>query len=188
MRQSKITATPIAVIVSLLLFSTTVAVAAGSSSIKKIRGTYAPKVVSLTSFPVSTTAFLSRHKRSPKELCKTRKCKRREWLKHHPRPRYPSSEALSSEYGNGDGFLGGHLACGGEYKAENMGVANKSLPCGTQLRMCYPAKHPQHCAQVEVQDRGPYSGGREFDLQIRPAAALGFSGVGTVSWEVVHHT
>jgi rare lipoprotein A len=68
---------------------------------------------------------------------------------------------------------GGSTACG--FHA-GLGVANKSLPCGTKVRF----RHAGHAVTATVDDRGPYVGGREWDLNQNTAAALGFDGVGTV--------
>ena len=68
---------------------------------------------------------------------------------------------------------GGSTACG--FHA-GLGVANKSLPCGTRVRF----RHAGHTVTATVDDRGPYVGGRDFDLNQGTAAALGFDGVGTV--------
>jgi len=68
---------------------------------------------------------------------------------------------------------GGSTACG--FHA-GIGVANKSLPCGTKVRF----RHGGHTVTATVDDRGPYVGGREWDLNQNTAAALGFDGVGTV--------
>ncbi|HUC87269.1 MAG TPA: septal ring lytic transglycosylase RlpA family protein [Candidatus Saccharimonadales bacterium] len=113
--------------------------------------------------------------------CVSRSCKRREWIKHHPRPPYPSGEDEASWYAPG-----GTMACGGEYAASDMGVANKTLPCGTQLNVCYKsaASSPRHCVRVEVMDRGPYVAGRVFDLQQAPKERLGFPGLGKIHWAV----
>jgi rare lipoprotein A len=56
------------------------------------------------------------------------------------------------------------------------GVANLSLPCGTKVTMSSGG----HTLVATVDDRGPYVGGRVFDLNQNVAAALGFSGVGTI--------
>jgi hypothetical protein len=56
------------------------------------------------------------------------------------------------------------------------GVANKSLPCGTKVTFRYGGRS----VTATVEDRGPYVGGREWDLNQNTAAALGFDGVGTV--------
>jgi rare lipoprotein A len=68
---------------------------------------------------------------------------------------------------------GGNTACG--FHA-GLGVANKSLPCGTKVRF----RHAGHTVTATVDDRGPYVGGRTWDLNQDTAAALGFDGVGTV--------
>lgn len=120
------------------------------------------------------------HRHTQRELCASTRCKRREWLKHHPRPKYPPNSAEASWYGGS--FIGRPLGCPhmGVYRADEMGVANKTIPCGTRLEICYePSKR---CVKVTVVDRGPYSGNREFDLQEAPKEALRFDGVGTVKW------
>jgi hypothetical protein len=71
---------------------------------------------------------------------------------------------------------GGHLACGGTMTSGTLGVANKSLPCGTMVTFRFHG----HTVRVPVIDRGPYSGGREWDLSAATAQRLGFGGVGTV--------
>jgi rare lipoprotein A len=71
---------------------------------------------------------------------------------------------------------GGGLACGGELTSATMGVANKTLPCGTWLTLRYG----DHNVRVQVIDRGPYVAGREFDLTEATKRALGFEGVGVV--------
>lgn len=67
----------------------------------------------------------------------------------------------------------GETACGFH---SYYGVANLSLPCGTKVRFSY---HGRAITAV-VQDRGPYSGGRQWDLNQNLAHALGFDGVDTV--------
>jgi rare lipoprotein A len=56
------------------------------------------------------------------------------------------------------------------------GVANVSLPCGTRVSFRYGGR----TVTATVDDRGPYVGGREWDLNQNTAAALGFGGVGAV--------
>jgi len=57
-----------------------------------------------------------------------------------------------------------------------MVVAHKGLPCGTKLAIRYRGR----TVQAVVRDRGPFVGGREFDLAGAVARKLGFDGVGTV--------
>ena len=79
--------------------------------------------------------------------------------------------ALASWYGEGQA-----LACGGHLTPGMMGVAHKSLPCGTKITIRYRGR----TVRVPVVDRGPYSGAREFDLGPGVRSALHFDGVGTV--------
>jgi hypothetical protein len=79
--------------------------------------------------------------------------------------------AEASWYGGGGG-----LACGGELTSSTMGVANKTLPCGTLVTLRYGDR----TVQVRVIDRGPYVAGREFDLTEATKQALGFGDTGEV--------
>jgi rare lipoprotein A len=65
---------------------------------------------------------------------------------------------------------GGATACG--FHA-TYGVANLSLPCGTKVTFVYNGRS----VTATVDDRGPYVGGREWDLNQNTAGALGFGGV-----------
>jgi hypothetical protein len=77
-------------------------------------------------------------------------------------------EAEASWYNDG-----GNTACG--YHAY-YGVANRTLPCGTKVALRYNGRS----VTATVDDRGPYVGGRDWDLNQNTASALGFGGVGTV--------
>jgi hypothetical protein len=78
------------------------------------------------------------------------------------------NQAVASWY-----YDAGNTACG--YHA-GLGVANKYLPCGTKVRFRYGGRS----VTATVDDRGPYVGGRTWDLNQNTAAALRFGGVGTV--------
>ena len=82
--------------------------------------------------------------------------------------------ALASYYG--PGLYGNRMACGGTLQPSTVGVANKSLPCGTKLTFRYKGKE----VKTEVIDRGPYVGSREFDLTEALRNKLGFGSTGTV--------
>jgi rare lipoprotein A len=71
---------------------------------------------------------------------------------------------------------GGSLACGGPLTSATMGVANKTLPCGTLVTLRYGGRS----VRVPVVDRGPYVAGREFDLTQATKQALGFGDTGEV--------
>ena len=80
--------------------------------------------------------------------------------------------ALASRYD----MYGGALACGGSLGYNALVVAHKTLPCGTKVRIRYRGRS----VTATVRDRGPYAGGREFDLAGAVARRLGFNGVGTI--------
>jgi rare lipoprotein A len=82
--------------------------------------------------------------------------------------------AFASWYG--PGLYGSHLACGGRLSAGTLGVAHKSLPCGTKVTLHYRGR----TVRVPVVDRGPYVGGREFDLTAATRQRLRFGSTGTV--------
>jgi rare lipoprotein A len=67
----------------------------------------------------------------------------------------------------------GNTACG--FHAQ-YGVANRTLPCGTKVAFRYGGR----TVNATVDDRGPYVGGRDWDLDQATAGALGFGGVGQV--------
>ena len=82
--------------------------------------------------------------------------------------------AYASWYG--PGLYGNRTGCGGTLYAGRLGVAHKSLPCGTMVTF----KRGRHEVRVPVIDRGPYVGGREYDLTAATAQRLGFEGHGAI--------
>jgi rare lipoprotein A (peptidoglycan hydrolase) len=72
------------------------------------------------------------------------------------------------------------VACGGVLHVPELGVANKTLPCGTQVIFRYGGR----AIQVPVIDRGPYIAGREWDLTGATAEALHFPGLGPIEWRL----
>lgn len=82
--------------------------------------------------------------------------------------------ALASWYG--PGLYGNHLGCGGRLSPGTIGVAHKTLPCGTRLTLRVRGRS----LRVSVIDRGPYVGAREFDLTAATKQRLGFGSTGTV--------
>ena len=76
----------------------------------------------------------------------------------------------------GPGFYGNRTACGYTLTAGTLGVANKSLPCGTKVRFYYRG----HTVTAPVIDRGPYAGNREYDLTAETKRRLHFGSTGTV--------
>ena len=82
--------------------------------------------------------------------------------------------ALASWYG--PGFYGRTTGCGGTLGYSQLGVAHKTLPCGTKVTL----RHNGRRVRVPVIDRGPYAGAREYDLTAATARKLGFRGHGGI--------
>lgn len=76
----------------------------------------------------------------------------------------------------GPGLYGNKLGCGGRLTPSTIGVAHRSLPCGTRLTL----RKGGHVVRARVVDHGPYVGGREFDLTSATRHRLHFSGVGQI--------
>lgn len=76
----------------------------------------------------------------------------------------------------GPGLYGNRTACGQTLSPSTLGVAHKSMPCGTKLKL----RHGSRTVKVEVIDRGPYVAGREFDLTEATRNKLGFGSTGTI--------
>jgi Lytic transglycolase/Bacterial SH3 domain len=91
--------------------------------------------------------------------------------------------AQASSFGVGDGLVGSHMACGKTLTESVMAVANRTLPCGTRLRL----RVGGHVVEAQVLDRGPYVDGRTFDLAPAVCRALGAcSGVTTIDWQLAN--
>jgi rare lipoprotein A (peptidoglycan hydrolase) len=72
------------------------------------------------------------------------------------------------------------VACGGVLSVPELGVANKTLPCGTEVIFYYDGR----AIRVPVIDRGPYIPGRDWDLTGAAAEALHFPGLGYIQWRL----
>ena len=72
------------------------------------------------------------------------------------------------------------VACGGVLHVAELGVANKTLPCGTEVIFVYGNR----AVRVPVIDRGPYIAGRTWDLTGATAEALHFPGLGPIKWRL----
>jgi rare lipoprotein A (peptidoglycan hydrolase) len=69
----------------------------------------------------------------------------------------------------GPGFYGKQTACGGTLTPDTLGVAHKSLPCGTPVTFYYGGRF----LTVKVIDRGPFGDGSSWDLTEAAAKRLG---------------
>lgn len=71
----------------------------------------------------------------------------------------------------GPGFYGHRTACGTILRRTTIGVANRTLPCGTRVAVYFAGR----MMVVPVIDRGPYANGANWDLTMATGAALGMN-------------
>ncbi len=77
---------------------------------------------------------------------------------------------ISTWYG---GPWGSRTACGVILRKDTVGVAHRTLPCGTQVEIYYRGRS----MTVPVIDRGPYANNANWDLTQAVAQQLRFDGV-----------
>jgi rare lipoprotein A (peptidoglycan hydrolase) len=80
----------------------------------------------------------------------------------------------------GPGLYGRHTACGQTLRPNTIGVAHKTLPCGTAVKFLYRGRS----IVARVIDRGPYSRGNAWDLTNGARLALGFEGANRVRYAI----
>jgi rare lipoprotein A (peptidoglycan hydrolase) len=80
----------------------------------------------------------------------------------------------------GPGFFGNGTACGHKYTRQIMGVAHRTLPCGTLVTFRNPKNGRQ--VTVPVIDRGPYVAGRTWDMSKGLCDYLDHCYTGTIEW------
>ena len=96
----------------------------------------------------------------------------------------PKTKARTTQIATwfGPGFYGNKTACGQTLTPVVIGVANRTLPCGTLVKVTYGG----HILTVPVLDRGPYSHiGADWDLTAGAAQALGITETVRVGARVV---
>lgn len=76
----------------------------------------------------------------------------------------------------GPGFWGQRTACGVILRRRTLGVANRTLKCGTPVQIYYRGS----VITVPVIDRGPYAHNANWDLTMATARALGMLGTAVV--------
>lgn len=74
----------------------------------------------------------------------------------------------------GPGLYGNNTACGQVLRPNTVGVAHRTLPCGTPVKFVYRGRQ----IVTRVIDRGPYSDGNDWDLTLAAARTLRFDKVG----------
>ena len=82
----------------------------------------------------------------------------------------------------GPGFYGKRTACGYAMTQELVGVAHRTLPCGTRVTFRNPANG--RTITTKVVDRGPYVSGRDWDLTGGLCLALGHCYTGSLYWKL----
>jgi rare lipoprotein A (peptidoglycan hydrolase) len=80
----------------------------------------------------------------------------------------------------GPGFYGNRTACGKTLTTTLLGVAHKTLPCGTMVSFRNPANG--RVVTVPVVDRGPYVAGRQWDLTAGACKAIAHCYTGPILW------
>jgi hypothetical protein len=80
----------------------------------------------------------------------------------------------------GPGLYGRHTACGDVLRPHTIGVAHKTLPCGTPVRFFYHG----HALIARVIDRGPYSRDNAWDLTNGARQALAFEGAHRIGYSI----
>jgi rare lipoprotein A (peptidoglycan hydrolase) len=80
----------------------------------------------------------------------------------------------------GPDFYGKRTACGLAMTQSLLGVAHRTLPCGTLITFRNPANG--RSITLPVVDRGPYVYGRDWDLTGGACLALGHCYTGSFQW------
>lgn len=80
----------------------------------------------------------------------------------------------------GPGFYGKRTACGHAMTTSLVGIAHKSLPCGTLVSFRNPANG--RVVTAPVVDRGPYVAGRQWDLTGGLCTKLDHCYTGSLEW------
>lgn len=78
-------------------------------------------------------------------------------------------------------LFGNSTACGQKFTPRIVGVAHKTLPCGTRVLIGYRGRF----LLTRVIDRGPYTPGRTWDLSHAARIALGYEGIDPVRHLIV---
>ena len=84
----------------------------------------------------------------------------------------------------GPGFYGKKTACGQTLTPSVIGLANRTLPCGTLVKVAYRNR----TVTMPVLDRGPYSHIADWDLTAGAARALGVADTVRIKTRVVGQT
>jgi rare lipoprotein A (peptidoglycan hydrolase) len=78
----------------------------------------------------------------------------------------------------GPGFWGRRTACGVKLTPTTLGVAHKTMTCGTRLSLFFEGRQ----IEVPVIDRGPYTKGISLDLTQAAAQQIGMEATTRIGW------
>ena len=78
---------------------------------------------------------------------------------------------------------GPHTASGELFRPDGLTAAHRKLPFGTRVRVTNPRTGATTI--VIINDRGPFTPGRDIDLSGGAARAIGLTSVGTVCTEIL---
>jgi rare lipoprotein A len=82
----------------------------------------------------------------------------------------------------GPGLYGRRTACGQALRRTTLGVAHRTLPCGTRVELRNPKTG--ETVTVRVIDRGPYIAGRMWDLTSATCRAIRMCFTGTIQFRL----
>ncbi len=90
----------------------------------------------------------------------------------------PSGSMNATQYSAGSG-----TASGQAFRPDGLTAAHKKLPFGTRVRLTNPRTGAS--TVVTINDRGPFTRGRDIDLSRRAARAIGMTSVAKVCAEIL---
>jgi rare lipoprotein A len=90
----------------------------------------------------------------------------------------PGGSMNATQYSAGSG-----TASGQTFRPDGLTAAHKKLPFGTRVKLTNPQTGSSTI--VTINDRGPFTRGRDIDLSPGAARAIGLTSVGTICAEVL---
>jgi rare lipoprotein A len=84
----------------------------------------------------------------------------------------------ATQYSSGSG-----TASGERFQPDGLTAAHRKLPFGTRVKITNPRTGATTI--VKINDRGPFTRGRDIDLSRGAARAIGLTSVGTVCTEIL---
>jgi rare lipoprotein A len=90
----------------------------------------------------------------------------------------PRGSMNATQYSTGSG-----TASGQAFRPDGLTAAHKKLPFGTRVKVTNPRSGAS--TVVTINDRGPFTRGRDIDLSRGAARAIGLTSVGTICAEIL---